>query len=331
MDLEELQAVYSGHHHLFVALAGNMEDWLRGVILPLALHEPRVSGRAKTVHSLVMKQVLKPREDPMSQVSDKVGVRVDVAYLADVDRVVEAICQDGDVEVIGEPDRKLDQFDDDTKPSVLVYPGVNIDVRPQAVPDGIAPEWATCEVQVRTLAQSAWSVAGHDLTYKPPEGITVPWRLRRQVQRLLALLEIYDETMNDVRQEVLSDHGYAAAIVVHALRGLWVRFSVAPGSEPMTWAIVGALTSDLNGEEGTRLAAELARFVDAEEEKIRLVIEQHPGLPMLQQPEALLIFHMIDRGPRDFARRWAAMDHVPWQWGEDLATAWGKDLRPPLR
>lgn len=54
-----------------------------------------------------------------------------------------------------------------------------------------------CELQVHTIAQSAWAMNDHSAFYKAG-GAANP-RLRRRMNRLIALVELFDDEMRAVR------------------------------------------------------------------------------------------------------------------------------------
>lgn len=328
-SLAELRANYRVIQPGLGQMAVALEGWLWQTARELALHEPQISSRVKDEHSFALKAVRKGWAHPLTQASDKVGARIDVAYLDDVGRVIEAIETSEDFRVL-RVDSKLETLPPEERASLLVYPGVNVDIMLMSPPEGILPEWGCCELQVRTLGQAAWAVAGHDLTYKPPAGVEVPWQLRRKMQRLLALTEIFDESVNEVRTELQRLDGYSTAVVRDALRSIWARFSSSTGSAVTTEAVLERFLADLDlGGTTEQLVEALRRFADENHERIgRLLDNYGEAMVMLGQPEAVLLLYSAEVGALRFARAWASVD-LPWGWGADVAELWRGHAIPP--
>ena len=83
----------------------------------------------------------------------------------------------------------------------------------------------------------------------------------------------------------------------------------------------------MGGQAATQLAAQLREFVDAKEDKLRIIYERG-GPELLLQPESLLIFLLIDQGRNAFGRTWEQVD-LPWILGEEMGTAWGVSIPVP--
>lgn len=228
VDPQALTDAYTTIERQLEDLRGRMEQLLEKMALEIGIEHPRIEGRVKTLDSLLLKTCRRqiegrPWHDPITEASDKVGLRVDVVYRGDVGRLVQTIvdadCWEGTPHV----DDKEQALGVDK----LGYQGVHIDVVPRDRPAGLDATESTCEIQVRTNAQSAWARGVHDLTYK---GFPVDDALHRQVNRLTVLLELVDKEVEDAREAILSGERYPVAQLIAELQRLRVYFTTD------TWA-----------------------------------------------------------------------------------------------
>jgi mutator protein MutT len=149
-----------------------------------------VNARAKDPVSYAGKLIKKDKYiNPWKQVTDLVGARV-VVHLGSE---VEAVCRW--IETVFEVDQansgdKLKDLGADK----FGYRSVHyvVEMRDEK-PSGVPPEFLNlkAEIQVRTIAQHAWSDIGHDRVYKADCDIPDYWK--REANRISALLEAADE------------------------------------------------------------------------------------------------------------------------------------------
>lgn len=310
-----------------------MADWLEGWLTQLArdlrLVEPRVSARAKKPHSFVLKIMARARngrpwQTPLEDATDKVGGRIDVVFLEDLGRVAERIQAATDVfEIIKIENKLVDELGD----RKLGYSGIHLDVRPHNLPEGLAPGHAVCEIQLRTHAQAAWAMAGHDLTYKAPVTPSTPQL--RQMNRLTALLELFDEEVRRAVIKMMGRDGYPVAIVIRALEQAWFQYVAADYNRSLTRDIVTALLEDLTAEQAHEYARNVAQFAEDRRADLAAAYEDaFVGNALKAQPESLLIFLELSQRPQRLQHRWAdaGLDH---HLLEDLAAIWGTPLATP--
>lgn len=311
----------------------SLKSWLQDSVRQLGIADARIEGRVKKVHSMVNKALRRELQgrawdDPLVDASDKVGLRVDVVYADQVDKLSDHIVGATDVFAETEKDDKREKLKD----REFDYQGVHIDVIPAELPEGLAAEHARCEIQVRTNAQSAWAMALHDLTYKPPEGVELPAGLWRSTYRLTALLELFDEGVSDAKAQMMGAEGYPLAIVAAALEAQRSRFTFMHHDRLLTRQILADLGVVPDDPEAARnLADAVEAFVDENEAKLRGLYEQHlesakPAL--LVQPEAILVFYLLDDDRFAVPGMWKDAE-VPYKSLEALADIWGVPLPEP--
>jgi ppGpp synthetase/RelA/SpoT-type nucleotidyltranferase len=322
-DFEQLSDRYaaerSSYESLAEQLAGALEERLRAHGL-----QPVVVWRAKTVQSFVKKALRKGYADPMTEIGDKAGVRVIVDFEADID-VVREVAEELCTIVASEAKRDAMAYNE------LGYLGLHLQVRARR--DAIAAAdreellALTAEIQVHTRAQSAWAVVAHELLYKAPHELSA--EIKRGVTRLVALVELFDAEIARFRAAVDSDPDHRELAVVARLDDEIVRFTARRPDLALSAMVVPPLVR-VYGVEPERLYAEvLEPFIRSHEHELKVLFDAYRdddrANPLLFQPEALLIFDLLERDADRLRDAWPA-DRIPLELLESLASIWGTEL-----
>ena len=166
---KKLLAAYERRHtEILVPIAGLLHNYLVNILEGVARIDA-VSVRAKTPKSFAIK-ALKTNscgelkyENPLVQIQDQVGARINVLFLSDVPNVKAAINDYFHaVEWLEKrPDSEM-EFGYFGEHYVLKIPD-------DAIPEGDEEESPDFfELQIKTLFQHAWSETSHDIGYKSP-------------------------------------------------------------------------------------------------------------------------------------------------------------------
>jgi len=161
-ELRQIRGAYEARVGLLQAVARTLETELTGMLAHLP-HIDRVYFRTKSVASFMEKaQAMeggRPKyEHPLEEIEDQIAGRVLVFYRPDIAAVLEAL--EGKWRKAEQVHRRpvsTSQFDYETTHRICII-----------TPDMCPPEWAqleeqptTFELQIRTLAQHAWSEPQH--------------------------------------------------------------------------------------------------------------------------------------------------------------------------
>jgi GTP pyrophosphokinase len=164
-----------------------------------------VTGRAKSVASFAAKAVRESGgrpvyDDPLTQITDQVGVRV-ITYLRDD---VEAV-----VGLMAEQWTVLDDRDMGRETAAdgrWGYDSRHLVLRPAAGAgaadrdDGL--RWLVLSVQVRTVLQHAWAEFEHDVRYKGTVPVEQAADLNRRFALAAGLLELADREFTAIRDRI---------------------------------------------------------------------------------------------------------------------------------
>ena len=163
--------------------------------------EPKV--RVKEIQSLLAKAYYRGKNysEPYRDITDKVGLRFVVLLSSEIIAINDIInnstngwnfSKDRDFEK-----ERLDEplaFDYQSMHYILTA-NSNIDFEGTVIPAGI-----TCEIQIRTLLQHAYSELSHSRVYKP--SFDPDAKVKRVVAKSMALLEATDEYFEEVNNKM---------------------------------------------------------------------------------------------------------------------------------
>lgn len=268
-----------------------------------------VEFRVKDVVSFLGKVLREPDYlDGTKPVDDKAGLRVVLPYFDDEPAVREVIESRFDVL---EREETVNRLGADR----LGYLAVHYIARPKA--EHLTEEQQTLfdglkvEIQVGSMAQRAWGEVSHEFLYKA--SLDLPVAYKRIVNRLIALVELFDSEVGRVRERIAALPGFEVAPLLDALDRELLRFSGRRPDRVLSQELVPALAAlypespreiypqRLQGwiEEKREPLAELyARYEDADAE-----INVNP---LFFQPEALLIFERAENDPTGVEGVWPA-------------------------
>lgn len=292
----------------------------------LGLGPFEVDYRVKSLDSFASKLLIKGdryQPDPLAQMHDKLGVRIEVMRLAELEIVVEMVRRlagAARVEVEG-------KGGEDDVPG-MGYTAVHVDLVPMDLLGAIPEEHGFVEVQCRTMAHGLWAAQVHDLGYK---GVLAPDRdQQRKLDRLPILMSIFDEEVLRVRDELLGDPRYPLHRIVQELRRQRGRIGRPDRGQPeLTAEFVQALLECTDRES---VIPELAQWVEAHAEKLEELLREYADTGRqvyVDRPEGLLAFFLLDTAAIKTARAWDRAGR-PRAWLTDLADVWGAPLPEPV-
>jgi ppGpp synthetase/RelA/SpoT-type nucleotidyltranferase len=282
-----------------------------------------VTSRAKTTRSFVKKAMRKGYADPFAEMPDLAGVRVILYYGDDVDAGREEVLTC--CEIVRE-ESKLDALEYDQ----FGYLGVHLETIPRA--DFLAGVDATelnglpCEIQIHTMAQSAWAVVSHDLLYKSP--LELPTPIRRGVTRLVATTELFDAEVSRFRKLLRENPDFAGIAALERVDDEIVRLTRAQPDRALTALLGPALMQSYDAAVEEIVPRYLEPFLSDEAEKLNDLYDRYRNddrHPLVSQPESLLIFERLEHAPDRLKEFWP-VELVPLDVLEAMASIWGTDL-----
>jgi ppGpp synthetase/RelA/SpoT-type nucleotidyltranferase len=161
-----------------------------------AIHQ--ISSRAKDRESALWKIRRKGYSDPSRQLTDTIGVRVITYYESDVDRVVQKLANEFEID----PKRSVDKRRALDLRS-FGYRSVHLIARLKGH-RASSPEYAALtgrwfEIQVRSILEHAWAEIEHEVVYK--SGIGYPLGIERRFAAIAGTLELIEKEFLALKEE----------------------------------------------------------------------------------------------------------------------------------
>lgn len=287
--------------------------------LKRAAIEGTVTGRVKTPKSFATKAIMMGYDDPEAAIGDRAGVRITLAYHDDIERATELVRE---VLHVINCESKLDALAYDE----FGYLGVHCDarLRDEAAAEDEDLTGLRVEVQIRTMVQSAWAEVSHEQLYKPAADVSDD--LKRQIHRLVALVELFDLEISRFMSSAQELPGYRESrALVPLAEELMTRFDVRARPDRSLSRVVAAAVVPLYGVEPEALYQERLRgWIDENEEALRVQFEEAAAIssnPLFVQPEIFLIFERLSNDQARLENDWP--EELPRAWYQELAEAWG--------
>ena len=141
----------------------------------------------------------KKYKNPINDITDKIGVRFVVLLPKQIKIIKKIILSNTKWETRVDKDIDL-QIDEN--PFFFDYLSTHIIVKRN---NGLqfSQDPITCEIQIRTLTQHAYSELTHDLVYKSPVGTST--KVKRNVGRCMALIDTTDQLFGDTNNTIEKD------------------------------------------------------------------------------------------------------------------------------
>jgi ppGpp synthetase/RelA/SpoT-type nucleotidyltranferase len=200
------RSVYEAELGLYEDYARSLKAILDNCATEDSLNPHSIAFRAKTPESFEEKasriSAANPSEpkysDPLTQITDKAGVRVITYFLSALDAFDSIIREQFDVvekltKSSGAPDRFGYQS---------VHYLVRLRLERTAWPEYRRFAGLVAEIQVRTILQHAWAEIEHDMQYKAVAAL--PTKVQRRFAALAGLIEIADREFQAIEDEEIA-------------------------------------------------------------------------------------------------------------------------------
>jgi ppGpp synthetase/RelA/SpoT-type nucleotidyltranferase len=142
-----------------------------------------IETRVKTLESFLEKCMRKNINNPFTDITDLIGVRIVFPFFDDLEKMEVILKKNFDI--LKKVDKKQEQGY-----KVFAY---------EAVHYHLLYEGNVFELQLRTLIQHTWAVLDQKLFYKTRD--KVPHQIRRRMNRLIALFELVDEEFQELKDD----------------------------------------------------------------------------------------------------------------------------------
>jgi ppGpp synthetase/RelA/SpoT-type nucleotidyltranferase len=286
----------------------------------------RVDGRVKEIDSYLKKLLRSPQylsgERP---IQDRAGVRVILPYLDDAETVDRVVRERFDVD---DYENKLETLDADR----LGYLGIHYIARPKQKllneEQRLQLDALQVEIQVGSMAQRAWADVSHELLYKA--SIDVPDTFKRMMNRLIALVELFDAEIERCRMGIRDLPGFTENQILEPLDRELLKFSGRPPDRVLSQLITPPLVAAYGYDSPMQLFTDvIAPWLEVNHERLEEVFAREraePGAlsPLFSQPESFLILERAENDPDGLRNAWPA--ELPRQPLQEMTEYWGHPL-----
>ncbi|ODA42699.1 hypothetical protein [Desulfosporosinus sp. BG] len=191
-------AEYSNLFHVYEQFTNKTERLIQDLMKSNNLKAKIIESRTKDVESFASKLQRKNYLDPLNEITDFCGVRIILSYQDEVDKVVEIIEKEFEVDRDNSVDKGAL-----LNPNEFGYRSVHYVVSLLHSRKELT-EWKKyinikAEIQIRTILQHSWALISHSLQYKRENDI--PQNLKRKLFRLASLVELADEEFVSLRYD----------------------------------------------------------------------------------------------------------------------------------
>ena len=316
-DLEPIREAWLHDRRQYEQLVAYLRPKIGNLLMDAGIWG-RVTGRPKDLESL-LKKCLRRQDLEYQFIADKAGIRVVTRFLENLPVVCQLIGDNLEV-------KKKEDFSAELSPREFFYQGIHLDVTLMGT-DAEVKRFGGClaEIQVRTLSQDLWSEMAHELTYKPE--IEVPRRLDRRVNCLSALIETCDREFSSVNQEIMQLPDSQPLRVLATLEKQFYKLTARHYDRELSVDVIRHLLP-LYSMELSKFDSHFEDFYNRERQKITRILQLYVETPsrsiFLYQPEALMIFDLLNQDPFSLNEVWVRC--FPERELERLATVWGTPL-----
>lgn len=274
--------------------------------------------RVKCVDSFLEKaMVRKPKEDPLTEITDQVGVRFVVLSLHDVDVVGNEI-EKGPWSYEKDKDFEKDRLD---FPEHFSYQSNHYVVRTKESVEFeglVLPVGAACEVQVRTLLQHAHAEISHSADYKP--SLRLPreknFRIKRSLAKGSALIETTDEVFRHIFDEFAA-HDKHLNELMHISADKYVEIT---GFREVAVSRVGMLFTDSFRDTFENLeSSSFSTWVDQNRSALASIREKRGESVFFRNPIVFLLAWLVTKRQVKAADDWP----IDQTYREELMTIMG--------
>jgi hypothetical protein len=182
-----------------------------------------------------------------------------------------------------------------------------------------------CEIQLHTRAQNLWATVDHELIYKAP--LDIPSTLKRNIYRLMALLELFDKEVEAGREAIMRQPNYEEAHVLADLERHFFALTAREYDAELSIYVIRALLPLLNEAAQQAFGPTIDAFVAEHSAKLQAIYDDYledDRNPFMSQPESILIFERLAHDSDRLAERWTEV--LPNALLRSLSEIWGTPI-----
>ena len=189
--IEVIKHRYLENYKSYSSFCSLLQSLIKNLLEVDKIDYDHIEARVKTPESFNEKisRDGKDYSDPLTEVTDIIGIRIVAYHLEDVDKICKKIVDEFTVDYPNSVDKETA-----LKPNQFGYRSVHyvvsLDDNRKRLSEYALFGKMKAEIQIRTVLQHAWAAIDHKIQYK--SAIQIPDKIKRSIYRISALLEVAD-------------------------------------------------------------------------------------------------------------------------------------------
>ena len=323
-ELEIIKKKYENERKYYITLVEYLKKELeKGLKEKLA--NVLVSGRAKEIDSLLKKITRKggPAKYPYEKVGDKGGIRIVVPIREELRKVIEFLKEEYSIQDIDDKSLRLNEKE-------FGYQAIHCQlIADKRIYSNLKKENKisfdikdmSCEIQIRTVFQDAWSLLSHILAYKQEREL--PKEIAREVNSLSALMEIGDHSLSNISKEIEEVSEPSTFSFFLKIEELHRKFTTDSYDKNLSFDIIECLKPLYKG---INFRENMENFIFEKKKELKWIFENcYDESIFMSQPEILMIFERIEKTPEKLITIWEKSGYSRSAL-EEIENIWGKSL-----
>ena len=192
---------YKERLDIFQDMTKKMESLLEELLSQNNIKLNSITSRVKTETNLSEKIIRKNNKySRLDEITDVVGIRIITYFEDDVEKTVELINKEFDVDEVNSINKK-DIMDIDRFGYLSYHLVVENNHSRNELVEYSRFKNIKFEIQIRSILQHAWAEIEHDIGYKSKQ--SVPHIAQRRLSRIAGLLELADSEFNEIKKTII--------------------------------------------------------------------------------------------------------------------------------
>lgn len=269
--------------------------------------EPRLKDNSSIIQKAFYRK--KNYTNPLVEITDKVGIRIVVLILSEIEIIKKAI---ESISIWNFSKDKDFEEDKENHPTIFDYQSVHYILKNKeqiTSNDIIIPKDTPCEIQIRTLLQHAYSELTHDTTYKPTK--VLDKKIYRLISRSMAMIETTDNIFEEVDSMVNKDTIQLKMkdTIYPLLLEMYSEINTPENNKVINDIIVDEYKEEINQLN----IQELTNFIKNPKQFTMLksqINRRYDYILLFRDPIILLIYYFVNKLPDIIKNKWPFTDDI---------------------
>ncbi|NRT76277.1 GTP pyrophosphokinase [Clostridium beijerinckii] len=243
--------------------------------------------------------------NPLHDITDKVGIRFVVLLLEDIN-IIKDIVEKSD-EWISSKDRDFEK-EREEKPTFFDYQSVHYVVtnnKIRTVNNITIEKDVTCEIQIRTLLQHAYSELTHDTVYKPKQQVEA--NVQRLVARSMAMIETTDGIFKEVSDAMINLNNLKSNNLLPIIKQKYLEIKNPEDNSRIQDLIINSyhtLIQEIEHDEFKKFVDEYFQFMKEQ------INAKYTNKLLFRQSIVILLYYLVKKYPVQVQMDWPLTDDL---------------------